>query len=338
MKRNILALLLVLTMLLSLCACGGGNSQGNDAQNGGSQQGGDAADGGDAAQTPDAGTPSGGDSQDAGPAPAPEGGDDATPDAPGGAEADSGAGDATPEVPAVGINYTDITLRSKGETLRLTPTGVTGTYAAAYTSGDESIAAVDGNGTVTAAAPGTTTVALHVECESGQYDFTCIVRCRWEERTEPDTPTVPDNGPEDPPPAAELPSVSEFFATLAGSYDTLNSLGAVEGEVLESLYPGLASADGAEQVLVMEPVISFSTVAVGLVKLSDGATAAQIQAVKDIFQARLDSQASGGAYYPAAADAWAAGQVVSAGNYVGMFVHADSAKAMADLFLSTYGG
>ena len=118
----------------------------------------------------------------------------------------------------------------------------------------------------------------------------------------------------------------------------LESLGAVEGEVLEATYPGLASAAGVKDVMVMEPIISFSTVAVALVKLSDGADAAQIQAVKDILQARLDSQAGGGAYYLGASDAWANGVVVSAGDYVGMFVHADAAQAMADMFLSTYGG
>ncbi len=343
--KKIFSLLLALALVLSLAACGGGNQNAGGNNNGGNNQQQSDTNGGNSqkdpagnsggGQTPgdndgdsdDSQTPGDGGGEGANPGgaiiPKPDGGGDGS-----GGEQNPGEGETKP--PAVELNYTDITLRKEGETLRLQPQGLTGAYAGEYTSKDEAVATVDANGTVTAVAPGTTTVTIHVEHESGQYDFTCIVRCKWEKA--PESQEKPDPRP----PAAGAPSVSDFFATLSQSYDGVSSLAAVEGEVLEAKYPGLASAAGVEQVLVMEPVISMSSVAVALVKLSDSASASDVQAVKAILQGRIDQQAAGGAYYPAAMEIWGQGKVVSTGKYVGMFVHS-SAQSMADLFASTYG-
>ena len=85
---------------------------------------------------------------------------------------------------AVTASHSDVTLRV-GEAFRLSAEGVPGVYAGSYVSAHPEIASVDENtGDVTAVAPGTTTVTMHIECDSGQYDFDCIVRCI---QTEEDT-------------------------------------------------------------------------------------------------------------------------------------------------------
>lgn len=328
MRRNLTALLLVLAMALSLAACGRGNtddngrdSQNNNPSSAGGGDSGPAVSGGNTSDSREnskgAGIPGlpGGGIIVAG---APGGGADTErePDenSPGGSESN--------EEPRA--SSTDVTLFHAGESFRLTPEGVDDGYTATYASQDQSVATVDANGTVTAVAPGTTAITLHVECGEGTFDFSCRVRCRWEVETE-------GAG------ASAQPTLSEFYDTVTASY-TFGSMGAVEGEVLDSWYPGLASASGVEEILIMEPVIGFSTAAMALVRMSEGAAAQDIQAVKDILQARIDSQAGGGAYYLQAVDSWGQGVVTAVGRYVGMFVHGEESQEIADLFTDAYGG
>ena len=81
-------------------------------------------------------------------------------------------------VSTVTASHEDATLLSPGESFRFLPVGAGGVYAAEYTIGDESVATVDSsNGKVTAVGPGTTTVTMHVECDAGQFDLDCVVRC-----------------------------------------------------------------------------------------------------------------------------------------------------------------
>lgn len=77
----------------------------------------------------------------------------------------------------VTASHSDVTLHV-GETFRLSARGVPDVYAGSYASGNPEVASVDEfTGDVTAIAPGTATITMHIECESGQYDFDCIVRC-----------------------------------------------------------------------------------------------------------------------------------------------------------------
>ena len=82
--------------------------------------------------------------------------------------------------------------------------------------------------------------------------------------------------------------------------------------------------------------MSTANVAVGLVKLSDDAAAEDIQAVEAIFQARIKTQAEGGAWYPASCETWENGVITSASNCVGMFVYPENAQELADLFTEAF--
>lgn len=235
-------------------------------------------------------------------------------------EEESGAGEEN-----ITASHTDITLSHAGETFTLSAQGVSGSYASSFASADPGVAAVNWiTGVVTAVAPGTTTVTMHVECEAGQYDFPCTVRCQWTEES------GTTSG------AAAAPSLSEFFATLQGRYEGLGMMMAMEGDLLENYYPGLSGIAAVKEILIQEPMISVSNVAVGLVKLSDSASSEDIAAVKSILQARITAQAEGGAWYPESCATWEKGVITSASNVVGMFVHPSDAQAMANLFTSSF--
>ena len=80
----------------------------------------------------------------------------------------------------VTASHEDVTLLSPGESFRFLPVGAGGVYAAEYTTGDESVATVDGtNGKVTAVGVGKTTVSMHFEGAGEVHDFDCVVRCSW---------------------------------------------------------------------------------------------------------------------------------------------------------------
>ncbi len=325
--KKILAVILTLTLILALTACGGKNNDGAGAPD-------------DSIQTP------------AEPSPAPEPLPETDPEPPAGQgeepevpdQSGEPAQPAEPqqpeEEPILRVSHEDVTLRSAGESFRLTVWDSSGNDpdACTYTSADPAVAAVDeSGGEITAVAPGTTTVTAHVKFGDREQDFSCIVRCVWKE-SGADLPA--SGGAEDAvqPPAggADLPSLADFFATLQSSYEGLDAMMVIEGEVLDTYYPGLGSIAAVEEVLIQETMMSMSNVAVGLVKLSDEATLDDILAVQAIFQGRITTQAEGGAWYPASCETWEQGVTSSVSNHVGMFVYPEGAQAMADLFTQTF--
>ncbi|MBD5149107.1 MAG: Ig domain-containing protein [Oscillibacter sp.] len=240
-------------------------------------------------------------------------------------------GEAGSSGESVTASHTDVTLFHAGETVTMSAQGVSGIYANTFVSADPGVAAVDKlTGEITAVAPGTTTVTMHVECEAGQFDFDCTVRCSWEDTGDAPVSSLPASG------AAALPSLSDFFTTLQGKYDGLGAMMVMEGELLSNYYPGLDAIASVEEVCIQETMISISNVAVGLVKLSADASPDDVTAVQNILQARIDTQAGGGAWYPASCETWEQGVITSTSNVVGMFVYPDEAQAMADLFTEAF--
>lgn len=334
--KKLTALLLAAAMLLGLTACSltfldknRGGSGGKDDSEGVPPSVGQDEPG--AASEPDA-APGASDL---------EGGATGGPDAPlpdpDGGEASSPSGNE--DAYAIHISHSDVTLRSEGETFRLSVRDSEGNTPSActFTSDDPEIAFVDETGgEVTAAAPGIANITVHAEFANASEDLTCIVRCRW-------TAEDAENGENAQPasggaPASGKPSLSSFFSTLQGKYDSLDNLTALDGQLLDTYYPGLSSVASVEEVLVQEPMISISNMAVGLVKLSDNATMDDIIAVTNALQNRITAQADGGAFYPQSCEIWAQGVTASVSSYVGMFVYPDGAQSMADLFVATYSG
>ena len=108
---------------------------------------------------------------------------------------------------------------------------------------------------------------------------------------------------------------------------------AMEGESLDMFYAGL-SGIATRQCLVQMAMISASGDEIALVEVENSA---DVQAVKDIFQARIDYQVGdennpGGAWYPDTIEGWKNNsRIVSNGNYV-MLVAVDGADSVVESF------
>lgn len=100
-------------------------------------------------------------------------------------------------------------------------------------------------------------------------------------------------------------------------------------ELLDSYYPGLAEISTKQRGVYIAAI----SAAVGEIALVEVENAEDVQAVKDIFQARIDYQVGddanpGGAWYPETIEGWKnKSRIVSHGNYVMLAVGEPSDSA-----------
>lgn len=149
----------------------------------------------------------------------------------------------------------------------------------------------------------------------------------------------PVQKPAEPATPAEKPAESQsvdlaaFYETVVSGAD-MPAMMQAEGEMLDALYPGL-SAISTNQCGVYTAMISAAVGEIALVEVKDSA---DVQAVKDIFQARIDYQVGddqnpGGAWYPASIEGWKNGsRVVSNGNYIMMIALNEGADGVVNSF------
>ena len=143
-------------------------------------------------------------------------------------------------------------------------------------------------------------------------------------------------------PAEEKPadSQSKPAVDLTAFYESVMAAGErpammqAEGEVLDAFYPGLSEIQ-TNQCGVYTAMISA---AVGEIALVEVVNAADVQAVKDIFQERIDYQVGdeenpGGAWYPATIEGWKNGsRIVSNGNYIMLVAFSENVENVVDSF------
>ena len=172
------------------------------------------------------------------------------------------------------------------------------------------------------------------------------------ETPEGETPTAPaPEAPEDQEPEVPAPGDGENTAPeggeaqidLTGFYNTLREENTWPelmdladesmAELLESYYPGLSEIPAKQRGVYIAAIAA----AVGEIALVEVEDAGDVQAVKDIFQARIDYQVGddsnpGGAWYPETIEGWKTkSHIVSSGNYV-MLAVGDSAAAAVERF------
>ena len=99
-------------------------------------------------------------------------------------------------------------------------------------------------------------------------------------------------------------------------------------ELLDSYYPGLAEI-AAKQRRVY---IAAMSAAVGEIALVEVENAEDVQAVEDIFQARIDYQIENGAFYPMTLEGWEQAESVTQGNVVALIVAQGSQDQAVDAF------
>lgn len=156
----------------------------------------------------------------------------------------------------------------------------------------------------------------------------------------PDASAPEDGGTDSPeteaPGAPEEIDLSAFYNTLreGNTWPELMDLttDASMKELLDSYYPGLSEI-AVKQSGVYVAAISA---AVGEIALVEVENAEDVQAVEDIFQARIDYQLGddatpGGAWYPETIEGWKTkSRIVSHGNYVMLAVGDASASAVEE--------
>ena len=111
--------------------------------------------------------------------------------------------------------------------------------------------------------------------------------------------------------------LAAFYSKITGQYE-FGYLELASTELLDGFYPGL-SGIAAKQRLVYITKMSMNNGEFGLVEVENSA---DVEAVKAIFQARIDTMANGGAWYPGPTEQWLNNsRVASNGNFVMMVVH-----------------
>lgn len=129
-------------------------------------------------------------------------------------------------------------------------------------------------------------------------------------------------------PAKEI-NLSEFHDTLLSEREW-PELMAVEGEILDTFYPGLSEIS-TKQCLIYTAAITSIACELALVETEN---AEDVQKVEELFQARVDYQvgddtAPGGAWYPETIEGWKNNShIVSNGNYVMLAVGDSAADAV----------
>lgn len=122
--------------------------------------------------------------------------------------------------------------------------------------------------------------------------------------------------------AAAEPEVdlAAFYAELEKEYGWDNGYMAdIEGELLDSYYPGLSDL-AAKQLVAKMPMMSS---VVNEMVFMQCQTEDDAAAAAAILQDRITAQAEGGAWYPESMEAWSRGIVIQQGTYVCMVASAE---------------
>lgn len=136
--------------------------------------------------------------------------------------------------------------------------------------------------------------------------------------------------------AAETADVAlnSFYAGLAEKYDWDDEyMVDIEGEMLESYYPGVSDLATKQMVLKM-PMMSAIVNELAFVECETEEDAGK---AAEIFQARIDYQVGdetnpGGAWYPESIEDWKNAQVIQKGTYVAMIASAAYQSEIAEAF------
>jgi len=115
-----------------------------------------------------------------------------------------------------------------------------------------------------------------------------------------------------------------FFQSLNETY-TLPEMMEADEETIDGYYPGLNEITFVQKVVEI-PKITSSVCEFVFVQCEDEKDTAAVEA---ILQARIDGQASGGAWYPATMAAWEKAEVIVSGDYVAMISAGDDTAEIA---------
>lgn len=133
-------------------------------------------------------------------------------------------------------------------------------------------------------------------------------------------------------PAKEAPDLKKFYDDYMATLDEENTPAMVDANedasYVDAFFPGLNDVELKQSVLQMA-MISAVAYEIDLVEC---ANESDVETVKGIFQARIDSQVNGGAFYPETTAAWEKAELLVNGNVVALIVAGDQQAAVVDAF------
>ena len=106
----------------------------------------------------------------------------------------------------------------------------------------------------------------------------------------------------------------------------------IEGDMLESYYPGLSDI-AAKQFVAKMPMMSSVVNEMVFMECETEDDAALAAA---LLQDRITTQAEGGAWYPESMEAWGRGIVIQQGTYVAMIASAEHQDEIAESFTALF--
>jgi len=127
-------------------------------------------------------------------------------------------------------------------------------------------------------------------------------------------------------PAADLSAVFAGMEEACGWEE--GYMAELEGELLEEYYPGLSEVP-AKQLIAAVPAMSSD---VNEVVLFQGETEADAGSAAEIFQARIDSQVEGGAWYAETLEAWQGAKVLQQGTYAALIASGEFQETLEEQF------
>ena len=134
-------------------------------------------------------------------------------------------------------------------------------------------------------------------------------------------------------PAADA-DLQSFYDTLAEEFQWADGyMVDIEGEMLESYYPGLSEIS-TKQFIAKMPMMSSVVNEVVFLQCETEEDAVR---AAEILQDRIDYQVGdennpGGAWYPESIEAWKQGQVIQQGTYVAMIASAEYQDSIEEQF------
>ena len=136
---------------------------------------------------------------------------------------------------------------------------------------------------------------------------------------------LPEETPEEKPEESPVPpeqtpdtvNLQAFYETIFTDPENSPSLIPMDAGALDGFYAGL-TAIATKQVVAYMPMMTAVPCEIVMVECTNSA---DVEAVKDIFQARIDAQVSDHFNYPMVIAAWETeAKIVSNGNFVALFV------------------
>lgn len=134
--------------------------------------------------------------------------------------------------------------------------------------------------------------------------------------------------------AKDAPDLNQYYEDFMASLgaDNTPAMMDVDADLIGQVYPGLEAYETKQSVLKTAAITSVPY-EFALVELKDAANA---QAAAGIFQARIDAQVNGGAFYPMTVEGWQKAEVITHGAVVALICageqQADAVSAFNALF------